>query len=179
MSAARWFAAGAAVALGALACGKRPSPAPPLSLSSGPTAGASASAPLPADHALPGELAEGTETAFGFPIPRRMRVTARFPDAVFATGDLTPELVANYVRQRVIAARIETGPAKTVFNRATAQRNPGRMMRIDVIGRNGSTELFVRDETRPPAPEGLHPEERWRQLGLSPDGNPLDPTRLQ
>ena len=171
---ARGPLAAAAIAFYALGCSNRPAPLP---LSGSSTA--AASLPLPADHALPGELSEGTESAFGLPIPRRMRVTARFPDAVFATGDLTPELVANYVRQRVVAARIETGPAKTVFNRATTQRDPGKMMRIDVIGRNGITELFVRDETRPPAAEGLRPEERWRQLGLSPEGSPLDPTRLE
>lgn len=181
MSAARrapWLAAGAALALGALGCGKRSSPGPgPLP---GPSSVASAAAaPLPLDHALPGELAEGAESAFGFPVPRQMRVTARFPGAVFAAGELTPELVANYVRQRVIAAQIETGPAKTIFNRATLRSGAGRSMRIDVIGRNGATELFVRDETRPPAREGLQPSERFRQLGLAPDGNPLDPTRLE
>lgn len=177
MSPARRITAKAAIALAALAalgCGKRPAPAP-----SEGTAMASASAPRPADHALPGELAEGTETAFGLPIPRRMRVTARFSDAVFAAGDLSPELVVNYVRERVIAERIEAGPVKTVFNRATARSDPGKMMRIDVIGRNGATELLVRDEARPPAQEGLSPEERFRRLGLSPDGNPLDPRRLE
>src|SRR5690348_17762231 len=40
--------------------------------------------------------------------------------------------------------------------------DPSRLMRIDVVGRNGATELFVRDETRPPAKEGLTTEQRWR-----------------
>jgi hypothetical protein len=179
MSAARGalrLAAVAAIAWGALGCGKRPAPGP---LPGPGEVASAASAPLPADHALPGELAEGPESAFGLPIPRRMRVTARFPDAVFATGELSPEVVVSYVRQRVIAAQVEAGPAKTVFTRATTRSGPVKMMRIDVIGRNGATELFVRDETRPPAREGLPPDERFRQLGLSPDGNPLDPTRLE
>jgi hypothetical protein len=168
----------AALACAALGCGKRPAPGPtPAPL---PSAVSSASAsPLPADHALPGELAEGPESAFGLLLPRRMRVTARFPDAVFATGELPPDLVVAYVRQRVIAAQIQTGPAKTVFTRATTRSDPGRMMRVDVIGRGGATELFIREETRPPAREGLSSDERFRQLGLSPDGNPLDPTRLE
>ena len=50
---------------------------------------------------------------------------------------------------------------------------------IDVILRNGDTELTVRDETRPPAREGLTEAERWKELGLSPKGTPLDPTHLE
>jgi hypothetical protein len=172
----RTIAACALFALGALGCGKRSLPGGPPPA---PTTESSAPPTLPADHALLGELAEGTEGAFGLPLPRRMSVTARFPDAVFAVGDLTPELVATYVRQRVIAAQIETGPAKTVFIRATTRDKPGRALRIDVVGRNGATELFVRDETQPPPREGRSQEERWREFGLAPDGTPLDPTHLE
>ncbi len=162
----------------ALGCGKR-SASPTKPLPSASAAGSTA-LPLPADHALPGEIAEGDERAFGLPLPRRMAVTARFPDAVFAAGELAPEAVANYVRQRVIAAQIETGPAKTVFLRATTRSDPGRLLRIDVIGRSGgAAELFVRDETPPQVREGQSPAERWRALGFAPDGTPLDPTHLE
>lgn len=167
----------AAIALSSPGCKRRPPPLP--AASAAPVAAPSASTPLPADHALPDELAEGSEKAFGLPIPRRMSVTARFPDAVFAAGDPAPEIVANYIRERVLAAQIETGPAKTVFSHATSRTDPGRMMRIDVIGRNGATELFVRDESAPPVKEGLTTEQRWQRLGLSPDGRPLDPTHLE
>jgi len=158
----------------AASCGRR-SPegtAPP------PSALGSASA-LPVDHALPGELAEGDDKAFGLPIPRRMRVTGRFSDVVFASGALLPEHVANYVRQRVIAERVETGPGKTVFARATVKEAPGRVLRIDVISRNGEAEIRVRDESRPPAPAGGKPEEEWGKHGLLPDGTPADPTRFE
>lgn len=133
----------------------------------------------PVDQLLPGEIAEGDEAAFGLPIPRRMVVSARFDDAVFASGRLDLERVANYVRERVIAERVETGPSKTVFTRATPKKSPSRIVRIEVTSRGEETELVVRDETRPPAEEGLTPEERWRKLGLKPDGTPLDPTRLE
>jgi hypothetical protein len=108
-----------------------------------------------------------------------MRVVGRFDDAVFASGDLTPELVANYVRQRVIASHVETGPAKTVFTGVTLRINPVRTLRVDVSSRYGNTDLTVRDETRPPAREGLTEAERWKELGLSPKGTPLDPTHLE
>jgi hypothetical protein len=108
-----------------------------------------------------------------------MRVVGRFDDVVFASGDVTPELVANYVRQRVIASHIETGPAKTVFTGVTLRVAPTRTLRVDVVARNGDTDLTVRDETRPPAREGLTEAERWKELGLSPKGTPLDPTHLE
>lgn len=173
----RSFPAATVVAALAIAtatgCKRRPPPAPQ---EASPVASASA---RPADHALPDEIAEGAEQAFGLAIPRRMRVVGRFDDVVFASGDVAPELVANYVRQRVVASHVETGPAKTVFTGVTLRIAPTRTLRVDVISRNGDTDLTVRDETRPPAHEGLTEAERWKELGLSSKGAPLDPTHLE
>jgi hypothetical protein len=163
----------------ALGCGKR-SRAEAVQPNASATAPVTATSALPADHALPGELAEGAERAFGLALPRRMNVSARFPDAVFAGGEVAPELVANFVRERVVAAQVDTGPTRTVFLRATTKSEPGRMLRIDVIARGaGVTDLFIRDETRAPAAPGRTPEERWRQLGFAPDGTPLDLKHLE
>ncbi len=133
----------------------------------------------PADKLSPGELAEGSEKAFGFPIPRAMRVEARFPDAVFAEGDLAPALVASYVRARVVAEGVEAGPAKTVFPRATLKDAPSGVVQIEIVARGRGTSLVVRNVTRPPAKDGLSEEQRWKELGLTPQGEPLDPTRLE
>ena len=112
-----------AIATTTTGCKRRPPPAPqPVA----PVASASA---RPADHALPDEIAEGAEKAFGLAIPRQMRVVGRFDDVVFASGDVAPELVANYVRQRVIASHVETGPAKTVFTGVTLRIDPVRTLR--------------------------------------------------
>src|SRR5262249_26919273 len=134
----------------------------------------------PVDRALPDELAEGTESAFGLPVPRRMRVDARFPDAVFASGNVGPELVAKYIRERVEAARAEARGTNVIFAEArirapaTAENAPQRVVRIEITERAGRTELVVRDQTRPPSADGLSEEERWKRLGLRPDGRPLD-----
>jgi hypothetical protein len=173
----RSFPAAAVVAALALAttsgCRRRPPP------EAREVAVTSATPARPADHALPDEIAEGKDLAFGLPIPRQMRVIGHFDDVVFATGDVRPELVANYVRQRVIAEHVETGPAKTVFTGVTLRAHPERTLRVDVISRNGDTDLTVRDETRPPAREGLSEAERWKAQGLTPKGAPLDPTHLE
>ena len=138
-----------------------------------------ASTPLPVDRALPGELAEGTARAFGLLLPRVMRVSGRFEDVVFATGDAPADQVANYVRQRVNADQIVTGPEKTVFARATIKSTPGPLIAVSVLSRDGRTELEIRNVAPKPAKDGLSPDERWRELGLNPDGTPLDPTRLR
>jgi hypothetical protein len=131
------------------------------------------------DQARPGELAEGPDSAFGLPVPRRMVIKARFPDAVFATGQVSLEALGNYVRERVVAAHVDTGPAKTVFTGVSVKSSPQRLVRIEVATQGGETELVVRDQTKPPAKDGLSEEERWKELGLDPRGQPLDPTHLE
>lgn len=132
----------------------------------------------PVDQVLPDELAEGKEQAFGLTLPRLVRVTMRFDDVVFATTSAQADKVANYVRRRVIADRVETGPTKTVFAGATVRGHPGPLLAVEVISRRGVTELQVRDVTPKPATPGLSQKDRWRAVGLNPDGTLIDPTRL-
>jgi len=141
-------------------CGKKAAPSPPVAQNPAPSAQVSASAepPLPPDHALPGELAEGPEDAFGIRIPRRMTITGRFRDAVFATGAIAPEHVANYVRRRVNAEQVETGEIRTFFKKATPMADPSHVLSIEIIDRNGTTDLLIRDKTPPPRPSSVVPE---------------------
>ncbi|MDI3282449.1 hypothetical protein [Polyangium sp. 15x6] len=144
--------------------------------------GAPSAAPAPRpDQLAPGELAEGTVDAFGLKLPRAMTVTAQFPDAFFARGSLRAEDVATYVKERVVVERVESVPPKTIFHGATAKSAPApaRVLGIEVLTRDDHTELVVRDVTRPPAKDGLTEEQRWRELGLTPQGQPLDPTKLE
>lgn len=173
LGAAALALAAAATLASAAGCRRKERALPP------DTQGAQAAEPAaPVDRTLPGELAEGTDIAFGLPLPRHMIVRGRFPEAVFASGSLPSERVANYFRQRVTAERVETGPAKTVFSRARVLKGElsDRVVTIEVIARGGDTLLTVRDETPPPVKSGLTDEERWQRLGVKPDGTPIDPT---
>ena len=133
----------------------------------------------PVDKLEPGELAGGSEKAFGLAIPRGMRIEARFPDAVFAAGEIAPDIVASYIRKRVVSEGVEKSLVKTVFPRATLKDAPTGVVHIEVVARGTSTSLVVRDVTRPPAKDGLSEEQRWKELGLTPRGEPLDPTQLE
>lgn len=167
------------IALAAISCGfiagcKGKSPAPDNGAQTPPPA-----ATAPADQLAPGELALGKEEAFGLVLPRRMQIEARFPDAVFAHGQIPAEQVANYIRKYIIAERVETGPAKTIFEKATLKEKPAAQLHIEVIAQGALTQLVVRNESRAPAKEGLSEEERWKELGLTPQGQVLDPTQLE
>jgi hypothetical protein len=129
---------------------------------------------------LPGEIAEGREDAFGLRVPRALAVKARFGDAVFAEGALSPEQVANYVRERVTAAHVETGPAKTVFTgaRVSAAGAGARTLRIQVARRGSLVELVVRDTTAPP-PREASQEEILRSYGLDERGKLTDQDAME
>jgi hypothetical protein len=167
------IARGVVFAIALAGCRGKEDPAPPLELP------ASSQPPPAVDQARPGELAEGADEAFGLRVPRHMIVSARFPDSVFASGSIAFESVSNYVRDRVVAQHVDTGPAKTVFTGVTVKGAPERVVRIEVIADGLTTKLVVRDETKPPAKPGLSEEERWKELGLDPKGQPLDPTHLE
>jgi hypothetical protein len=107
-----------------------------------------------------------------------MRVEQRFEKAVYAEGNLEPGAVTNFLRERVVAGRIELAANKTVFSQV---RLPGtnRDYQIEVGGRR-PCRVVVRDVTpEPAAPAGLTEEERWKRAGLSPQGSVLDPNALK
>ncbi len=138
------------------------------------------SAPRPLDRLAPGELSQGKAEAFGFIAPREMRLERRYPDAAHFTGNLRPEAVANYVRERVLVAHVEVGAARTLFPKVTIKGGtPGRVHRIEVVGDGPVTRLVIHDVTPPPTTQGLSEADRWKRAGMTPDGKLLNPKQVQ
>jgi hypothetical protein len=139
---------------------------------------AAAASAVPVDRLRPGELAPGSQEAFGLLLPRGMRVAQRFEKAVYAEGDLDAAAVASFLRERVTAGRIELARNRTVFSQV---RLPGtsRYYQVEVIGGRRPCRVVVRDMTPEPTSAGLSEQERWRRAGLSPDGGLLDPDALK
>lgn len=154
--------------------------APPKADSPAPSASV-AEAPL--DRLAPGELQPGTEALFGLTLPKGMRVVAAFQGVAHAVGKVTPEDVANYVRDRVDTKRVELAPSATIFpSTHVVGGDRTRTYRIEVTATETGTELIVRDVT--PVPErradpNVPVEERWKRAGLRSDGTPLDPMNLR
>lgn len=154
------------------ACTPDPKPGP------APQATTTVAPPAP-DHVDPNEVPEGTEKAFGLPIPRAMQVDARFTDAIRARGPVRLDAMANYVRARVVAERVETGPAKTVFSRATLKSAPDKLLRVEVVAFGDQTEMIVRDETKPAAKTTVKPTDPWNRPGFDPRDRNADPKRFE
>jgi len=151
-------------------CGRAPAPAVR------PDAAASA---VPVDRLRPGELAPGGQEAFGVLLPRGMRVTQRFAKSVYAEGDLDAGDVANFLRERVTAGRIELAGTKTVLSQVRLPVG-NRDYQIEVYGGRRPCRVVVRDMTPEPFDAaGLSEEERWKRAGMSPEGGLLDPDALK
>lgn len=167
-------ALGAAVLGAALclpSCREEPAKKPPP---------ARASARPPIDRLAPNELAESDREVFGFPVPRQMRVEQRFADVAYLIGEVTPEALANYVRQRVEVSHVEIGAARTVFPKARIKAGAqDRVYQLEVIPDRLATKLVIRDVTPLTPVKGLSEEERWRRAGMTPDGRPIDPKKLE
>lgn len=139
-----------------------------------------ASAKKPIDRLAPGELAPGRTEAFGLLLPKDLTVDARFHDQVHASGPVTPEALANYVRTRVEVAHVEIGAARTVFPRARIKGGAAtKLYRVEVVPSGPRTRLVIRDITPPPTVQGISEEERWRRAGMTPGGELIDPKRQQ
>ncbi len=139
--------------------------------------------PAPIDHLRPGELIEGTETAYSLPLPREFYVNTRLTGFVTAEGPGTPEDVSNFFRARVKDGRVMVGVAQTRFQGVHAVKEPARLLQILVEPdpRGGArSRVTVEDVTPPPEPpEGQRdPATRMRSVGLGEDGKVLDPRKL-
>ncbi len=135
----------------------------------------------PRDHLGEGELAPGSSEVYGFPVPRGMAIESRLVDRAYVSGRVSPEALANYVRQHVTVSHVEIAAARTVFPMARIQGGASdRYYTLEVLPNGSTTRLVIKDVTPPPPPPtGLSDAERWRAAGLSPDGRPLDLKKLE
>ena len=168
---ALWACAGVALSL---ACDSGEKVAP---------ARASASAkPRTPDRLAPGELAEGKDVLFGLKLPLGMKTDARFPHSGHASGTVSAEKLANYVRHRVQVARVELAASGTVFPQATIHgAEPERRFRIEVTSKGRNTKLAVHwlNPPKPPVVTGLSEEQRWQRAGISRDGKLIGQQELE
>ncbi len=137
----------------------------------------------PPDHLLPGEIVEGTERAFGLPLPREVRVASRFAKSIHVTSRVTPEELANFVRARVKEGNIAPGTSSTRFENVVPRDDSKKRLTIDVrplrTGGGSRSEMVILDATPPPFDPSLTEDERWKKAGLTPSGQLLDPKHME
>lgn len=163
----------AAVAMVA-GCGRAaPTDAVPGSTATSPSA--SAHGP---DQLAPGELLEGGSKAFGVALPRDLHVDASFADVVYASGPLGVHALAQFFRARVEEGSLREGPQAATFEHVRVPGKPGKELLVHIVQQGGSCRVELRDTTPHQIP--ILPDEsaRWRQVGLTPQGQLADPTHL-
>ena len=137
----------------------------------------------PPDRLAPGELVEGTENAFGLPLPRVSKVSARFRGSVDITSTATPEQLANFVRARVKEGKVTQGTSSTRLDDVIPRDDKAKRLSIEVrplrTGNGNRSEMVVRDTTPTPGDPNLSEEQRWKKAGMTPDGKLLDPKRVE
>jgi hypothetical protein len=168
------------IALSALACRKDQ----PITVLTNPSATVAASAPV--DHLAPDELLEGDAKAFGLTLPRGMRIENAFSDVVFARGPGNSPAVVEYVRSHVREGKMIkpswSEPNRTTFDHVRVPAMPDKELVIYVepaVGMVATTRVEVHDATPTKAPVLPDEAARWAAVGLKPNGQPLDPTRVQ
>jgi hypothetical protein len=167
---ARAFAFLAVSSLAGIGC-----PKPKLEEKAPPAASA------PIDRLAPGELIPGDQKAFGLVLPRDLKVDQALTEVVYASGPVGASDLANYVRPRVNGGTVSVGATATVFDQVTTLEDASRLLFVRIfagpMGRGARIE--IRNVTPPPLPNLPSVEERWKQMGLSPQGKILDPQHLQ
>ncbi len=147
----------------------------PPPLASGPLEASSA------DRVAPGKLIEGTETAFGFPIPLDMEVVGQTPTTIRISGKVKFSDLTDYVKERINVRHAEMLETRLIFPGARIKGDNKRLFEFSVFHRGRECLLMITDTTPVPRPDtrGLTEAQRWERAGLKPDGGLSDPRNME
>jgi hypothetical protein len=141
-------------------------------------------ASVPPDRLAPGEPAPGQQVAHDLVLPRGAKIERNFGNSIVAFVPWPAEKVANYVRTQTDATDLEAivGPTGTVFPKVFVRgAKNDHWLRVE-ISRAERTDMsnvtIDRIENKPPPPKKSN-EELMKEVGLTPDGKPLDPKHLE
>jgi hypothetical protein len=137
-----------------------------------------ASRRAPADHLAPGELIEGTQVALGVTLPRDLHLEETFTDVAYAKGLAPVHSLVQYFRARLRDGSLREGDTTATFDHVHAPGRPDRELSVHIAETIGAVRVEMRDTTPPPQSNLPDDEARFRQVGLRPDGQWLDPTHL-
>jgi hypothetical protein len=168
----------AATAVGSACTRQQPDGAPETS-PSGTHARAPEPGAPPVDHLAPGELTEGSQKAFGVPLPRDVQVTQSFVDLVSATGPVSVRSLVRYLSTHLEGGSLREGAEAATFEHVTARGQPELELMVHIGSVFGGSRIEIHKVPRLPAAVLPDEESRWRQVGLTPQGRVIDPTHFE
>jgi hypothetical protein len=127
----------------------------------------------------PDELLEGTDTVYALRLPRGVKTRFWFGNTAWAEGPVPLDKATAYVRARVRDGRVLVANDAATFEEVRVPTEPTRYLRIRLTRNEAGTRFELHDATVPPAPDLPDEAARWRAMGLSPEGRPLHPERLE
>jgi len=133
------------------------------------------------DRLAAGERLPESETAFGLPLPRGMRLVRHFKDAAYFSGGVKLQQALEHLAKHVTPASAELVTNGAVFSRVNVTGAPAGAppLRITLKRTQRGSQIHVEQLTPPPpVVSGLSQEELWRKAGRNPDGTPIDPSQL-
>lgn len=131
----------------------------------------------PPDRLAPDELAEGAVMVHGLRLPRRARVLKTVGELTFVRTDLTPAQLATYVRARVDGGKETAATTETRWDAVAAKGGNGPRLDITVRGLHDAddpTEMVLHPLPKSNVPANASEEERWRAVGVTPNGKLID-----
>jgi len=134
----------------------------------------------PADHLAPGELLEGGDDAFGLTLPQKLRVDGAFAQVIYASGPVSVHPLVGYFSARLRDGDLREGETAASFEHVHVPRKPERELAIHIVGiGQAMARVEIRDTTPPQIPALSDERERWKRVGVTPEGRLLDRTHLE
>jgi hypothetical protein len=131
------------------------------------------------DHLAPGELVEGTQLAFGVPLPREIQIEQSFVDLVRAKGPVGVHSLAAYFTARLEGGGLREGSEAATFEHVRPRGRPEPELVVRIAARLGGAFVEIQKVATPASAEpSLDEVTRWRRSGLTPKGKIIDPTHL-
>ncbi len=136
-------------------------------------------APETPDRLPPGELLEGTERIYDFPVPRRMKIDAKFADRAHLLGEVGQRQLSDYVRKRVLTRHVQVEGRRYIFPKVRIRGGGPDLFRMEIVKEGAQTRLIITEIEKKKPLQGLTEAERWERAGMRPDGSLIDPQNLQ
>lgn len=140
------------------------------------------SASFPADRLAPTEMAPGLVSAFDLKLPRGSILTRSLGDTIYAQIPLSLENVTKFIREQADSPEILFEATKTIFPQLKVYNmDPKFFLKVEISTPNTSlaeSQILVRRIEQRVLPTQVSKPEAMRNVGLTPDGKLLDPTRL-
>lgn len=115
-------------------------------------------------------------------LPRGARIERAFGKSVYAFVPLPPEKVANFLRLQAEDTEAVVGPAGTVFPKLRLRGSgTDHWLRVEISSAaqaEMSNVIVDRIDDKPPV-VGKSNAELMKEVGLTPEGKPLDPTKVE